>query len=169
MPEPMLKTNLYYKSAAPMRLYRIADVNAAMETEAYKAASAKAEARKASAQKGLETKRRNGEALIKMIVDEMQVERIDMRELERLTIDAKIEWYDRHGDDLYKLDSATVTRWMVNYVRHNLCMYDNGLMELYGRIGADWLYTLLKNGTLDKIAQAYPELAAECDAQKVGG
>lgn len=68
LPEPTLKTNPIYKCAAPMRLHRVADVNAAMETEAYKVMIAKADARRASALKAVDTKRRNGEMLVAAIV-----------------------------------------------------------------------------------------------------
>lgn len=165
LPVPVLKPNPRYRSSAPMKLYRIEDVSAAMETEAYRVASEKAEARRSSAEKAVETKRQKGEALIDTIVEELVVERIDIKELERIVLREKEERAAERGDYLHRLDDETVARWMVNYVRHNLCQYDDGLMALVGKVGKDALYVRLKEGTLRKIAQVYPELKDECMRQ----
>lgn len=165
LPAPVLKPNPWYRSAAPMKLYRIEDVSAAMETEAYRVASEKAEARRSSAEKAVETKRQKGEALIDTIVEELVVERIDTKELKRIVLREKEERAAERGDYLHSLDDETIARWMVNYVRHNLCQYDDGLMALVGKVGKDALYVRLKEGTLRKIAQVYPELEDECMRQ----
>lgn len=43
LPAPTLKQNPRYKSSAPMKLWKEADVLAAMETDAFREAAAKAE------------------------------------------------------------------------------------------------------------------------------
>lgn len=167
LPEPVLKSNPRYRSAAPMRLYRVADVNAAMETEAFHAALAKAEARKASAQKAVETKQRTAEELVNRLIANIEIERVDVKALENHVVLEKEDEYAERGQELYCLNDATVQRWMVNYIRHNLCNYDSDLTEIEGKVGKDYLYYKLKNATLSKIAQVYPELASECERQKM--
>lgn len=57
---------------------------------------------------------------------------------------------------------------MVNYIRHKLCEYDDSLYTLFrpGKMAdKDELYPKIKRETLAKIAQVYPELAEECEAQ----
>lgn len=167
LPEPVLKSNPRYRSAAPMRLYRVADVNAAMESEAFHAAQAKAEARKVSAQKAVETKQRAAEELVNRLIANVEIERIDVKELENHVVLEKEDEYTERGQELHCLNDATVQRWMVNYIRHNLCNYDRDLTEIEGKVGNAYLYSALKNATLSKIAQVYPELASECERQKM--
>lgn len=167
LPEPVLKSNPRYRSAAPMRLYRIADVNAAMESEAFHAARIKAEARKASAQKTVETKQRIAEELVNRLIANIEIEPVDVKALENHVVREKEDEYAERGQELHCLNDATVKRWMVNYIRHNLCNYDSDLTEIEGKVGKDYLYYKLKNATLSKIAQVYPELASECERQKL--
>ena len=169
LPEPILKQNPRYKSAAPMKLWKEADVLAAMDTAAFQAAAAKAAQRKQAAAKAVNTKRRNAEVLADDLIASIHVQRIDMQSLQELTIAAKQKWYDFNGkDEIVDPSRETVERWMVNYIRHNLCEYDDSLYMLF-RPGSladkDELYPKVKRETLAKIAQVYPELAEECKAQ----
>ena len=54
---------------------------------------------------------------------------------------------------------------MVNFIRHNLCEYDDKLDGLFGLVGKEGLYKRLKAETLLKISQVYPELESECKRQ----
>lgn len=54
---------------------------------------------------------------------------------------------------------------MVNFIRHNLCEYDDSLEELFGLVGKDEVYQRLKSETLTRIAEVYPELKEECKRQ----
>lgn len=58
LPAPILKQNPRYKSAAPMKLWKEADILAAMDTDVFREAASKAERRKAAASKGVDTKRK---------------------------------------------------------------------------------------------------------------
>lgn len=169
LPEPTLKDNPRYRSAAPMKLWREADVLSAMDTDAFREASAKAERRKAAASKGIDTKRKHAEVLAEELIAAIRVQRIELPELERLTLDAQQRWYDSRGrGEIEFPDREDVDRWMVNYIRHNLCEYDNSLYVLFrpGKMAnKDMLYPKVKNETLAKIAQVYPELAGECKKQ----
>lgn len=169
LPEPILKQNPRYKSAAPMKLWKEADVLAAMDTDAFREATAKAERRKAAAAKAVDTKRKNAEVLADDLIASIHVQRIDMQALQELAVAVQQKWYDFNGkDEIVDPSRETVNRWMVNYIRHNLCEYDDSLYMLF-RPGSladkDELYPKVKRETLAKIAQVYPELAEECEAQ----
>jgi hypothetical protein len=56
---------------------------------------------------------------------------------------------------------------LVNYIRHRLTHYDRYCELLIGHIGQAKGYAVLKNKVLDKIAEVYPYLAAECARQKI--
>lgn len=169
LPAPTLKQNPRYKSSAPMKLWKEADVLAAMDTDAFREATAKAERRKTAAAKAVDTKRKNAEALADDLIASIHVQRIDMQALQELAVAARQKWYDLNGkDEIVDPSRETVERWMVNYIRHKLCGYDDSLHELF-RPGSladkDELYPKVKHETLAKIAQVYPELADECEAQ----
>lgn len=169
LPAPTLKQNPHYKCAAPMKLWKEADVLAAMDTDAFCEATAKAERRKAAAAKAVDTKRKNAEALADDLIASIHVQRVELPELERLALASQQRWYDFRGRGEIEFPSReTVDRWMVNYIRHKLCEYDDSLYTLFrpGKMAdKDELYPKIKRETLAKIAQVYPELAEECEAQ----
>lgn len=169
LPAPILRDNPRYKCAAPMKLWEEADVLAAMDTDAYREAAAKAAQRKQAAAKAVDTKRKNAEVLADELIAAIHVRRIELPELERLALDAQQRWYDFRGRGKIEFpDREDVVRWMVNYIRHDLCEYDDSLYTLFrpGKMAdKDKLYPKIKGETLAKIAQVYPELAEECKAQ----
>lgn len=165
LPEPTLKQNPRYRSAAPMKLWPAEDVHAAMETEEFRAMREKADARSKAAQKGVQTRREAAVADLDELIREIRIRKIGMKVLREAAISAGIDRIESRGGDPIYLDDSTVTRWMVNYVRHNLCEYDYALPSIDGKIGRDSLYVRLKSAVLWKIAEVYPELADECRAQ----
>lgn len=169
LPAPTLRQNPHYKSSAPMKLWKEADVLAAMDTDAFREAAAKAERRKAAASKGVDTKRKNAEVLAEELIAAIRVQRIELPELEKLALASQQRWYDFRGrGEIEFPDREDVDRWMVNYIRHELCEYDGSLYTLFrpGKMAdKDKLYPKVKRETLAKIAQVYPELAEECEAQ----
>lgn len=169
LPAPTLKDNPRYKCAAPMKLWKEADVLAAMDTDAFREAAAKAERRKVAACKGVDTKRKNAEVLADELIAAIHVQRIELPELEKLALASQQRWYDFRGrGEIEFPDRETVNRWMVNYIRHDLCEYDDSLYTLFrpGKMAdKDKLYPKVKRETLAKIAQVYPELAEECKKQ----
>lgn len=172
LPKPILKDNPHYKCAAPMKLWEESAVKAVMETEEFKKKVAGSEKRKEAAKKAVETKRENAELMLDDLLKSIRVERIDLKQLRHNAIAAKQFWYDWNGRDDYRsaydADEETVQRWMVNYVRHNLCNYDESLNDIFGKTGKTALYCRLKGTILDEIANTYPELACECEQQKCG-
>lgn len=171
LPAPTLRQNPHYKSSAPMKLWKETDVLAAMDTDAFREAAAKAARRKQAAAKAVNTKRRNAEVLADDLIASIHVQRIGMQALQELAVAARQKWYDFNGkDEIVDPSRETVKRWIVNYIRHNLCEYDDSLRELFrpGRLAdKEELYPKVKRETLAKIAQVYPELADECEAQRI--
>ena len=169
LPAPILRDNPRYKCAAPMKLWKEADVLSAMDTDAFREAAAKAYRRKAASSKGIATKRKNAELLAEELIASIRVQRIELPELERLALDAQQRWYDSRGrGEIEFPDREDVDRWMVNYIRHGLCEYDASLYALFrpGKMAdKDKLYPKVKRETLAKIAQVYPELSEECKNQ----
>lgn len=169
LPAPILRDNPRYKCAAPMKLWREADVLSAMGTDAFREAAAKAERRKAAASKGVDTKRKNAEVLAEELIAAIRVQRIDLPALKKMSLASQQSWYDYRGrGEIVNPDEEDVQRWMVNYIRHELCEYDDSLYTLFrpGKMAdKDKLYPKVKCETLAKIAQVYPELAEECKAQ----
>ena len=169
LPAPTLKQNPRYKSAAPMKLWKEADILAVMETAAFQEAAAKAAQRKQAAAKAVNTKRKNAEVLADDLIASIHVQRVELPELERLALASQQRWYDFRGRGEIEFPSReTVDRWMVNYIRHKLCEYDDSLYTLFrpGKMAnKDMLYPRVKRETLAKIAQVYPELAEECKKQ----
>lgn len=175
LPEPELKCNPRYKSAAPMKLWTVEVVEAVMETPEYAAAAALAAKRKAAAKKADETKTANAIALAGDLSDKITIKVIPAPDLRSRTLAAKQAWYDSldrydYSSDAYSADQSTVDRWMVNYIRHNLTEYDRTLYDhIHIRTCKGWLiYTTIKEATLHKIADAYPYLADECMRQAQG-
>ena len=154
LPPPVEKRNPYYGSAAPMKLWDKAKVEAAMQTEDYVNEYAKAQKRKKSAQKATATRaerltekmNKMGDTILVGIMDDEELVQTVLKEKE-WQIKAKMEneWeymYRRglHGsDELYEYESLSdeidyyefhmpskevLDRWVVNYIRHNLIDYD---------------------------------------------
>lgn len=166
LPAPILKRNPHYASSASMKLWKEDDVRSIMETKAFQELAAKSAARKLSSAKAVETKRQSAEAIADQLIESIRVERWDMDVLEQETLDAKQKWFLEHGNvDMIMPNAETLERWMVNFIRHNLCDYDDKLIDLFGLVGKEALYRRLKSEILSKIAQVYPELESECRRQ----
>lgn len=170
-PEPDAQaTNPKYRGAAPVKLYSVEKVNAVIQTEEYRLAREKVEKRKLAAKKAVNSKRANSLAKYEKDVEKISVERIPLDKLRTLALDDKQDWYDLNLSErfAYDADENTVRRWMVNYVRHNMTMYDNLLIDWKGLVGIRNMYVSLHAQVLDKIAKVYPELHEECERQKNG-
>lgn len=174
LPEPQLVTNPRYMYAAKMKLWNINDVKKAMENQAFKDYQKKREKRKLAAKKSVETKIAKLENETDLFIESLEIEHLELDKIRDLTIEAKQRWYDNHCKDCfteprsaYDADEETVTRWMVNYIRHNMTRYDAQLYNMKGKTGKQEIYFKLHDLILDKIAESYPELKEECGYQKL--
>lgn len=168
LPAPELVNNPHHVSGAKMKLWKLSDVEAAMQSSAFQDALDKREKRRKSAEKGVATKKANLEADADKFLGRIRIQRIDMNQLRERTLQAKRRWCELHDDysDVCASDEATVIRWMVNYVRHEMTLYDNQLYQMKGKTGIHEIHDKIHDLILDKIAITYPELADECISQK---
>ena len=177
LPEPILKPNPNYRCAAPMKLFPLSAVESAIRTDKYAEMSKSRQNRIKGAKKAVETKLNHTKQHVDLMITKIQVVIINEDKLRNRTLSSKSEWYDYvnmcRGDyryidnNLSNVDTQTLRRWEVNYVRHELTEYDFDLYELSGRVGCSTEYIRYRNAVLDKIAEAYPYLKGECSRQKI--
>ena len=188
LPEPMLANNPYYRSAPKMKLWYEDDVVTVMASPEYLILWEKAQKRKQSAAKAVETKEQKLISMMNDVADKIHVKIIpedklihkvlcqhEQREREQSIYrgDYIYHSYDRNlalktlqqaeGTDADYYD--TLVRWVVNYIRHKLTNYDRDLINLNGQTGKDRAYTSYKQIVLQKIAEVYPQYAQECENQ----
>lgn len=170
LPAPVLKNNPRYGNAAPMKLWKSQIVQEIMQSEDYKLAAAKAEKRKNAARQAAETKAAQNRAAISEICKNIKIEVVGDEELREMVAQAQQYRHDSFGDYYFcieDVDEATMNRWVVNFIRHNLVDYDYILNTLRGKVGKQELYTTYKGAILQRIAELYPKYAAECERQKL--
>lgn len=178
LPEPELVPNPHYKCAPPMKLWEKSDVEKAMKTTEFKESQKKREKRQNAARKAVQTKTDNLIDKVMKNAENIRVERLEMDVLLKKTLQAKQNHYDnwywnygcyRFDEDYiksaYGADDDTQKRWMVNYIRHCLTLYDDDLLDMYRKTGKNKAYFIYFEAVLKKIAEVYPELKDECDSQ----
>ncbi len=160
--------NPYYRSAAPMRLYAVARVDAVEASPAWQDTANARTSRKAAAQRAMQTKR---EALLKAIAAlDILVAVLSPEELTARACDH----YNALQEDRERWDSLPATpeshpdflrRITVNMLRHRYSAYERRLSDVYGKVGVREAYAQINRKVYAAIAQAYPALAQECTAQ----
>lgn len=165
--------NPVFRSAAPTRLYEVERVVLAEETEAFTALRDRAERRSRAAL--LAAERRRGDTLAALAAIPITVPVLPWDALTRKAVDHRNHRdaeRARHRPDhipdpalVADVDEPTLRRWAVNYLRHELTVYDGALEELSGRVGRAEATRLLRRRTYEAIARAYPRLADECGRQ----
>lgn len=166
--EPELVENPHYKCAAPMKLYEAKDIKRIERTKKFKEMLEKANKRRISAQKAVETKIKN--TMEEMEQFAVEVKRIDIEDLKNRALSSKQSWYRRTGQDFkydydaYTADEETIKRWMVNFIRHHLSSdYDYQVYSLSGKTGVNEAYKKYKENLAHEMKKVYPELEKEID------
>lgn len=175
LPDPVLKNNPYNRSSS-IKLWELETIEQIEKQPYFMDAKKAAEKRKASAKKAKETQFKNLMAIMQTAIDSTTIKMLDDEALRRKAIyHAKERYLRKLGNDYFdgnNLEEATICRWVVNYIRHQLvkcnyhATYDNVLYNFRGKLGKDKLYLYYKSALLDKIAAAYPKYADECREQK---
>lgn len=172
LPEPILRKNPHYRSAAPMKVWDEEIVKQVMKTSDFQNAMKKASKRKIAADKAIATKRNNIFNRTEQFINAITITVLPENELKKRTLHAKQCWYDCHSygadyfeKDAYTADDDTINRWIVNYIRHNLVAYDHFLNGIKGKVGSMDAYPEVKIAILKKIAIVYPQYKEECDQQ----
>lgn len=179
----LLRPNPVSPAAPRTRLYRLDRVEAAERGEEFRAASATAARRSATARAAAYRRRR--EVLIRIVAEPIEVPRLTPGRLTQLATEyrRRVEGGGTKGrpgearapstagdapstaGEAESDGPGTLDRWKVAYLRHRLARYDELPAELGngpGRAGAE---ALLRRRVYDAIRQAYPGLAAECARQ----
>lgn len=163
------RPNPHYRSGPPMRLFaeeRVVQVEGTPEFSAWKE---KAVTRKAGAAKAVKTKT---DKLLEWVQGlEIKVPR---REAGKLAQAACAHYNDlQESRDRYEnrvqpetAEELFLQRITVNYLRHQLTSYERNLEQMFGKVGIDTGYRILRGKVLDAIAASYPDLAEECERQK---
>jgi hypothetical protein len=163
-----LVANPHYRSAAPMRLYAVARVEAVEASPAWQETQEARHARKAAAQRATQTKR----AALLREVAALDILVAVLPEAE-LTARACAH-YNALQDDRERWDRLPATpeshpdflrRITVNMLRHRYSSYERRLADVYGKVGVREAYAQINQNVYGAIAAAYPALAEECAAQ----
>lgn len=96
LPDPVLKANPHYRKAAPMRLWDEDTVKQVMTTSEFQDAMEKANKRKKSASKAVETKYSNMNHSVQLFIDSITIKVLSDEELKTKALKAKQEWYQCH-------------------------------------------------------------------------
>jgi hypothetical protein len=167
--------NPVFRSAAPMKLYDPARVEAVESSPEWKVWRQASEARRVAAQAGAQ-RRRDGTVAAVAAVE------IHLPALERAALECRAVAHRNHlaADraerrgcwDEYDLatvegvDEATLARWCVNWLRHQGTRYDATLADLYAQVGRHEAARLLRRRVYEEIGRAYPWLAGEAERQR---
>jgi hypothetical protein len=99
-------------------------------------------------------------------VDDLVIE-VPQMSPEKLREDAIVAYFGFGKTGFRSDDEDFLCRITVNYVRHQMTNYEDSLRKIAGKVGTKEAYLHLKSKVLDAIAEAYPELAAECVRQEI--
>lgn len=167
---PELAPNSIYRNAAAVKLWHEKDVLQVMETEDFLLEKEKADKRRVACEKAVRTKEKRLQEECEEKIKLISIKHLPDEILRREVLDAKQSWYYQHDNydtSVYGANEEVIKRWVVNYIRHNLTAYDRDLYSMSGKVGCNIEYKRYKNAVLDKIAEAYPEYADECENQKI--
>lgn len=174
LPEPQLVNNPYYKCAAKMKLWKLSDVENAMNNPIFQESFKKREKCKAAAAKAVATKKAKLKDETDKFIESIQIKKMDIETVRKCAVEAQQCWYNNYKYEndygcflnAYDADEDTKNRWTVNYIRHEMTKYDEQLYHMKAKVGIHDMYFEIHNLILDKIALVYPELAQECENQK---
>lgn len=167
----LLRPGPGFRSVPQTRLYRIERVEAAERTAEFRAVSAVAARRSAEVRAALQRRRR--EVLARITAERLEVPRLAPARLAVLAVGyrqrGERECESRgHAGDAAAADGAEagiLDRWKVDYLCHRMTRHDDvlaGLRDSAGRAAAEVLW---RRRVYAAIAEAYPDLARECERQ----
>jgi hypothetical protein len=141
LPKPdETKTNPIVKSAAPMKLYKIKRVERIEKSEKFIKAMESISKRKAAARKAVETKTAKTIEWANSV--NFNVPTFSKDKLERNAI----YHYQQYHDTIIcgPIDEDFINRISTNYIRHECTKYDRILDSLYGSVGKQKAYDIIK-------------------------
>ncbi len=164
--------NPYSRSRPPMKLFLKSRVDEAEKSNEFISWFEKTkENRAATSKRSKATAERKKEDLLNFISNiKIEIIRVEAENLKEKAITHYQDLWDERGDCREVENNAPksfIDRITVNMLRHEYSSYENQLCLIFGKIGVNEGYVLLKNRVLDKISETYPELEEECERQKI--
>lgn len=156
------KRNPVYRSAAPMRLYRMERVQSVENSEMWATLQQHTDSRKQSAEKAVQTKvSRLLQQLESLVIVVPQLPAAELLQA------ACVHYNRRQGyqSATPNSDPAFLERITVNYLRHVLTTYEDELAKTFGKVGVRKAELEIRQKVYGAIAIAYPDLSSECDLQ----
>ncbi len=168
LPDPdEIKPNPIYKSAAPMKLYKLERVEVVETTDQFKKEMLKTVARKKVAQKVVQKK--SNETMEYVDKFHIKVKKLSDSYLIKCACDSYNDWHWEKGNDFEQAskdsDPLFLERICVNYLRHEMSHYEQYLDQIFGKVGKFEAYNLIRSRIFAEIARLYPWLAGECQRQ----
>lgn len=157
-----LVDNPHYKCASPMKLYKIARVEAFIEQMKHERPGfmAKMQARKETATSAVETKKQTMEALTRELIAGLVIQPYDASKIPVLAErQHALHEIDVYGD--VRHDWIGGFRAEVAYIRHQLTNYEEVLDKIKGRVGAGNAYTAIKDVLNHEIEEDYTSNGGE--------
>lgn len=164
--------NPFYSKAPEMRLYLLERVEEAEKQQDFQDWLNKSKpGREKISQKSLETAEKRRKELFDYI-DKLNifVQKMPEETLYKSAVKHYNKlWFERGKDNSTDINASKdfLNRIAVNMLRHKFSHYENELDNIFGKVGVDDAYILLKNKVLNKIAEIYPFLATECEKQSI--
>lgn len=155
--------NPFYKSASPMKLYKISDVIKVEGTEEFQAWFEKKKSRATSYEKAIQTKKQKSMALMQTCIDRLKPpKRYPLRKIKKQAVHERVAYLRMIGRSEEAISIGVYEpnkRQMCNYIRHNLVQgYDEDCWTCYGLVGVNECYLAYKSAVMDVIFSVYPEL-----------
>lgn len=171
--EPKLVTNPRYRTAPEMKLWPILKIEAIMASPEFLDAVERANFAKVAAKKGSEVRLRLAAAEAEERIKSIQVEVIPDEELRQKALDTAQKQLDAFAMEsgaapgiAREADEDTLHRWIVGYILENLTTHECDFCGHKGKPRSILDYEAYRNAVLDKIAEAYPAYAGECQRRK---
>ena len=149
-----------------MKFYLTARVKRKERSKAWQSSLEQSITRKAASQRAVETKTDRLDEYVKSI--KVEVPLMTRTELVSRAIEHYNEFWFGTGKRAVEGDDDTfLERISVNYLRHELTLYERHLDEIAGKTGARGARSLLRSTIYDKIGETYPDLWDECMRQEL--
>lgn len=168
LPAPdKIADNPYYKSAGQVQLWELEKIYAIEQTAEFKVMMQSAADRKHTANKAIRTKKKRIISYVNSLV--IEVPEMPEDKLVNLACDS----YNNHKSQLavergYDFDPATpdsdeqfLNRICTNFLRHQCTRYERELERIFGKVGTQEAYALLKDKVNSAIFNKYPFLINE--------
>ena len=161
------RPNPKYKSASPMKLYKLEKIKSLEATPEFEQLYEKSLKRRASAEKAVETKR---EKLIEFAENvKIEVRYMPEPQLTRNAISAYNSW---NVEKIYsgkceaastRSDEIFLIRIRNNYIRHQLTNYDAILAQIRSKVGTHEVYDTIREKIAERINHVWKEKSSQGD------